>query len=71
VDVPRGMPDRPVTEQDLIDKFLGLAAPVLGPAAAQGVAELVLHGIPEPVRAFTARLVPRKSGAPPLPPVRA
>jgi 2-methylcitrate dehydratase PrpD len=71
VEVPRGMPDRPVTEQDLTDKFLGLAAPLLGPAAAQGVAELVLHGTQEPVRAFTARLVPRQSSAPPAPPVRA
>jgi 2-methylcitrate dehydratase PrpD len=61
VDVPRGMPDRPVTEQDLLAKFLGLAGPVLGTAAAQGLANLVLDGGREPVRTLTTRLVPESS----------
>ena len=33
VDAPRGMPDRPVADADLIDKFLGLASPVSGRTA--------------------------------------
>jgi 2-methylcitrate dehydratase PrpD len=64
VDVPRGMPDRPVTEQDLLDKFLGLATPVLGPAAAERLAELVLEGGREPARALTSLLVPASSTDP-------
>jgi 2-methylcitrate dehydratase PrpD len=58
VEVPRGMPDRPVTDEELIDKFRGLAGAVLGPPAAASLAALVLHGGREGVRALTTRLVP-------------
>jgi 2-methylcitrate dehydratase PrpD len=63
VDVPRGMPDRPVSDADLLDKFLGLAGPVLGAPAAQGLADLVLLGTHEPARVVAARTVPVAAAA--------
>ena len=68
VDVPRGMPERPVTPQELIDKFHGLAGPVVGPTSARALGTLVLHGGLEPVRALTALLVPAEAASTPEPP---
>ncbi len=34
-----GTPDNPMTDQQLADKFLALASPVVGPACAERVAE--------------------------------
>lgn len=42
VDIPKGEPENPLTEQELEDKFLRLATPVLGSTRAQRVVELVL-----------------------------
>jgi hypothetical protein len=55
------MPDRPVTEADLLDKFLGLATPILGPLGARQLAHLVLQGSREPARALAAQTVPSSS----------
>jgi 2-methylcitrate dehydratase PrpD len=53
-----GHPDQPLTDAQLRDKFLACAAPVLGAAAAEGVAAQLTHleDIPD-IRALTARLV--------------
>lgn len=42
VDIPKGEPENPLTEHELMEKFLRLAAPVLGSTRAGRVAELVL-----------------------------
>ncbi|MCK9512656.1 MAG: MmgE/PrpD family protein [Pigmentiphaga sp.] len=42
-DTPRGSPSRPLSEQDLIQKFLRLSQAVLTPSQADEVADLVLR----------------------------
>jgi 2-methylcitrate dehydratase PrpD len=53
-----GHPDQPLTEAQLLDKFLQCAAPVIGAGEAEDVAAQLAHleDIPD-VRALTARLV--------------
>lgn len=58
VDIPRGMPEHPATEDELVAKFRGLVAPILGEAGARGLMDLVLGGIEEPVRELVARTLP-------------
>ncbi len=56
-DAPRGSPGRPLTDDEVLSKFLRLSSPVVGAARADQVARQVLEGL-DPVRAWTARLVP-------------
>ena len=58
VDVPRGMPERPASDDELIEKFRGLAAPIVGPNAAETLLELVLGGRDEPVSRLMLRTAP-------------
>jgi 2-methylcitrate dehydratase PrpD len=53
-----GHPDQPLTDAQLLDKFLQCAAPVIGAGEAEDVAAQLAHleDIPD-VRALTARLV--------------
>ncbi len=57
VEVPRGMPERPATEEELLAKFRGLAAPLLGPDRVEALAGLVLTGVEEPTRTLAALVV--------------
>ncbi len=52
VELPRGMPERPATDEQLIAKFRGLATPIIGPSAAETLLDLVLSGDRQPVRAL-------------------
>jgi 2-methylcitrate dehydratase PrpD len=59
--MPRGAsghPSTPLSDAELLAKFLGCAVPVLGADTAEGVAEQIRHleDVPD-VRALTARLV--------------
>jgi len=42
-DAPRGTPGLPVTEQEIIDKYLSMALPVLGSSKAQVLLDFVLN----------------------------
>lgn len=58
----RGHPDQPLSDEALRAKFVGCAAPALGPAEAEDVAALIarLDEVPD-VRALTARLGDRRA----------
>ena len=43
VSAPRGAPSEPLSDQDVVDKFLALSTPVIGPAAAGRFADSVLN----------------------------
>lgn len=71
VDVPRGMPERPATADELARKFLSLAAPCIGLMQAEQLRQMVLEAAPGlPVRELLALTVPDAAvatgaGAPP------
>lgn len=63
VDVPKGEPSNPMTDGELREKFHRLADPVIGVAAADGIAETVLDpGATTALRGITRRLVPDRAG---------
>lgn len=58
VDLPRGMPERPATREELVVKFRSLACPVLGQADARTLEDAVLDGKGLPVRSLVALTQP-------------
>lgn len=62
VDVPRGMPEQPASEDELVAKFRGLAAPVVGATEADALLDMVLHGQRQSVRNVMAHATPGTAG---------
>lgn len=63
VDLPRGMPERPATDDELLAKFRGLAEPVVGVAATTALCEKVLSGGHVPVHQLVALCTPRAAAS--------
>lgn len=59
VDVPRGMPERPASEAELVAKFSGLAEPVIGGVATEALRGFVLDGGRAAVRRVMAQTAPK------------
>lgn len=60
VDVPRGMGERPASDEVVTAKFRALAAPVLGPLRAEALLDVVLSGRKQGVRELVACAMPQK-----------
>lgn len=57
IDAPRGSPERPLSEHDVVEKFRRLAVPVIGPERADRIAAQVMDsGLHAPVRGWLADL---------------
>lgn len=59
VPLPKGMPECPASEEELVAKFRGLVVPILGESATERLLETALRGTGIPARRLAEMTVPR------------